>query len=75
MDARRWSQVFSDAWHRLKQARNNGDELPIDAYALENPAEFFAVCSEQFFEAPANLREHLPEVYRQLELFYRQHPL
>jgi len=33
------------------------------------------VCSEQFFEAPANLREHLPEVYRQLELFYRQHPL
>jgi Mlc titration factor MtfA (ptsG expression regulator) len=24
---------------------------------------------------PAALREHLPEVYRQLELFYRQHPL
>ena len=75
MNARRWSQVFSDAWHRLKQARNSGDELPIDPYALENPAEFFAVCSEQFFETPANLREHLPEVYRQLELFYRQHPL
>lgn len=75
MDARRWSQVFSDAWKQLQRARNDGDKLPIDPYALENPAEFFAVCSEQFFETPANLREQLPEVYRQLELFYRQHPL
>jgi hypothetical protein len=49
--------------------------LPIDPYALESPAEFFAVASEQFFESPAVLRQHLPEVYRQLELFYRQHPL
>jgi Mlc titration factor MtfA (ptsG expression regulator) len=32
------------------------------------------VVSEQFFEAPSALREHLPEMYRQLELFYRQHP-
>ncbi|WP_161782303.1 zinc-dependent peptidase, partial [Oleiagrimonas soli] len=38
------------------------------------PAEFFAVASEHFFEDPANLRRNLPEVYRQLELFYQQHP-
>ncbi|MGB3269650.1 MAG: M90 family metallopeptidase [Rhodanobacter sp.] len=75
MDRGAWSRVFSTAWDRLKQAQGDGQELPIDPYALENPAEFFAVVSEQFFEAPATLREHLPEVYRQLELFYRQHPL
>jgi hypothetical protein len=48
--------------------------LPIDPYGLENPAEFFAVVSEQFFEEPATLRQQLPEVYAQLEKFYRQHP-
>jgi len=75
MDRRAWSKVFSDAWGRLREEQRNGADLPIDAYALENPAEFFAVASEQFFEAPAGLREHLPDVYRQLEQFYRQHPL
>ena len=74
MDRRVWSRVFSGAWDRLKEDQRSGAELPIDPYALESPAEFFAVASEQFFEAPANLREHLPDVYRQLEQFYRQHP-
>ncbi len=74
MDRRVWSKVFSTAWDRLKNEQRNGADLPIDPYALESPAEFFAVASEQFFEAPANLRLHLPDVYRQLELFYRQHP-
>jgi Mlc titration factor MtfA (ptsG expression regulator) len=74
MDRRVWSKVFSSAWDRLKDEQRHGTELPMDPYALESPAEFFAVASEQFFEAPANLREHLPDVYRQLEQFYRQHP-
>ena len=74
MDRRAWSRVFSSEWDRLKEDQRNGNELPIDPYALESPAEFFAVASEQFFEAPAALRQHLPEVYRKLEQFYRQHP-
>lgn len=74
MDRRAWSAAFSDAWDRLRDDRNNGLALPIDPYALESPAEFFAVASEQFFETPAVLQQHLPEIYRQLELFYRQHP-
>ena len=74
MDRRVWSRVFSTAWDRLRDEQRNGVELPIDPYALESPAEFFAVASEQFFETPATLREHLPDVYRQLEQFYRQHP-
>jgi len=74
MNRRTWSRVFSGAWDRLKEEQRNGADLPIDPYALESPAEFFAVASEQFFEAPAALRQHLPEVYRQLELFYRQQP-
>ncbi|MBB6183513.1 hypothetical protein HNQ86_000858 [Oleiagrimonas soli] len=75
MDRRVWTDVFSSAWDRLREARSQGLELPLDPYALTNPAEFFAVASEHFFEQPAQLQEHLPEVYRQLTLFYRQHPL
>ncbi|MGN2252492.1 zinc-dependent peptidase [Frateuria sp. GZRe12] len=74
MDRRTWTRVFSEAWDRLRDDHRNGLPLPIDPYGLENPAEFFAVASEQFFEEPANLRAQLPEVYRQLEQFYRQHP-
>ncbi|MFC5437823.1 zinc-dependent peptidase [Rhodanobacter umsongensis] len=74
MDRRVWSRVFSNAWDRLKDEQRNGADLPMDPYALESPAEFFAVASEQFFEAPATLRDGLPDVYRQLEQFYRQHP-
>lgn len=74
MNRRVWSQVFSSAWDHLKDEQRNGADLPLDPYALESPAEFFAVASEQFFESPASLRQHLPDVYRQLELFYRQHP-
>ena len=75
MDRRVWWQVFSSAWDRLQEEQRSGAELPIDRYALQSPAEFFAVASEQFFEEPALLRQHLPDIYRQLTQFYRQHPL
>ena len=74
MDRHVWWQVFSSTWDRLQDEQRNGAVLPIDPYALESPAEFFAVASEQFFETPANLRQQLPEIYRQLEQFYKQHP-
>jgi Mlc titration factor MtfA (ptsG expression regulator) len=74
-DRRAWTRVFSRAWDYLQDVHHNGVELPIDPYALETPAEFFAVVSEVFFETPATLQLHLPDVYRQLEHFYRQHPL
>ncbi|UGB37195.1 zinc-dependent peptidase [Frateuria soli] len=74
MDRRAWTRAFSGAWDRLREDDRHGLSLPIDPYSLENEAEFFAVVSEAFFESPAALRHDLPEVYRQLELFYRQHP-
>jgi hypothetical protein len=49
-------------------------EPPIDPYGSESPAEFFAVCSETFFELPHLLRDEYPRVYAQLSAFYRQDP-
>ena len=46
--------------------------LPLDPYAGENPAEFFAVISESFFESPHAIATSYPAVYAQLVAFYRQ---
>jgi len=40
----------------------------------KNPAEFFAVATEAFFERPLALREKQPDLYAQLTAFYRQDP-
>ncbi len=46
----------------------------LDPYGAESPAEFFAVMSEAFFETPDTLHDQYPEVYRQLQRYYRQDP-
>ncbi|CAM5225327.1 hypothetical protein ALON55S_01054 [Alishewanella longhuensis] len=42
---------------------------------LTNPAEFFAVISEVFFEQPQQLAQLHPALYQQLSQFYRLNPL
>ncbi len=87
MQRAQWQQVFTAAYldfcERVdaadRRARRDGgvalDALPIDPYASENPAEFFAVMSEAFFELPRAVYETYPAVYGQLKAFYRQDPL
>lgn len=75
MQAGEWHDIFTAAWDRLQGDWNRKRPLPLDDYALTNPAEFFAVCSETFFEDPKNMKEHMPEVYRLLCQFYRQQPV
>lgn len=74
MNARVWYEVMTDAWNALARAEEAGEPLPVDGYALTEEAEFFAVLSENFFEAPERLQQALPRVYEQLALFYRQDP-
>ena len=66
---RRWSEVFSTAFDRLKNLSEKDN--PLGTYALTNEAEFFAVCSERFFETPKDFKEDFPDIYEQLKLFYR----
>lgn len=75
MRAREWHVTFSEAWRRLLHDLHTNKPLPIDAYALTSPAEFFAVCSESFFEDPEDMLEKMPDVYRLLCQFYRQQPV
>ena len=74
MDRGEWSRVFGAAYERFN-ARIQRGELPgLDPYAGENPAEFFAVISEAFFEVPETVLAAFADVYRQLAAFYRQDP-
>lgn len=70
-----WHTIFTAAWDRLQKDFEQQRPLPLNAYALTSPAEFFAVCSETFFEAPQMMKDHMPEVYRLLCQFYRQQPV
>ena len=77
MQVSEWAQAMQQAYDQLNHYldHHNPDHAPIDPYAAENPAEFFAVTSEYFFSAPDLLTHAYPQVYRQLSLFYRQDPL
>lgn len=74
MNTSLWPKVFSQAYTDFKQ-RLNSNPIPIDSYAAESPAEFFAVFSEVFFERPHIINQYYPQIYQQLALFYRQEPL
>ncbi len=67
--------AYADFCRRVKIAEMRGEETAIDPYAAEHPSEFFAVASEVFFEAPELLQREYPDVFKQLQLFYRQNPL
>jgi len=70
-----WSQVFSQAFDTLKARSNKGlsseGYILLGEYALKNEAEFFAVCSERFFQTPQALKTNFPDIYQELTLFYR----
>lgn len=70
-----WIDAFAPAYEDFCARVDDGEETFIDPYAAEHPAEFFAVTSEVFFEAPDLLHAEYPAVYAQLRQFYRQDPL
>lgn len=75
MDAAAWARDFSAGYDDLCARVDAGEYTAIDPYATTNPAEFFAVLTEVFFETPSLLDAEYPAIYRQLQQFYRQHPL
>lgn len=74
MHPEQWSEDFSQAYYTMLRSVESGHRGRIDPYAVQNPAEFFAVVTEFFFERPLLLKQELPSVYKQLVMFYRQEP-
>jgi Mlc titration factor MtfA (ptsG expression regulator) len=71
---RTWARILSEEFQQLRRAAEDGQETVLDTYGARNPAEFFAVATECFFERPSRLQERHPALYAQLKEFYRQDP-
>lgn len=70
-----WQKTMRDAWQTIGREEKLLGYTSVDDYALESPAEFFAVLSEHFFTAPAELQADLPAAYALLERYYGLQPL
>lgn len=74
-DYARWSEVLGEEFARLQYQAAHQQPALFSYYGATNPAEFFAVVSEVFFEQPQPLHSQHPALYRELAAFYRVDPL
>ena len=74
MRAKDWIEAFQAAYEDLHARLERDEDTWLDPYAAEEPAEFFAVCSEMFFDVPEEFRAEYPALYAQLSAFYKQDP-
>jgi Mlc titration factor MtfA (ptsG expression regulator) len=71
---RAWARILGREYQLLAEAADADRPTLLDKYGATNPAEFFAVVTEYFFEQPQQLQEQHPELYEELRLYYRQDP-
>ena len=69
-----WARIMSAEFEALQRAQHAQTPTLLDTYGATNPAEFFAVCTEAFFERPKALRSRHPALYEELRKFFRQDP-
>jgi Mlc titration factor MtfA (ptsG expression regulator) len=70
-----WARVLSRKFELLQRRVRRGKRGVMDAYGATNPAEFFAVATESFFEKPRQLQQRHPKLYEELKRFYRLDPV
>nr|WP_277602461.1 M90 family metallopeptidase [Parahaliea mediterranea] len=69
-----WSDVLSEEYEQLHRDLESGRHTLIDPYGATNPAEFFAVVTELFYECPHDLADRHPRLFRAFMDYYRVDP-
>jgi len=69
-----WARILAAEYEELKRGTDKGQKTVMDSYGASNPAEFFAVATECFFEKPKQLLKKHPRLYEELKQFYKQDP-
>jgi len=72
--SRDWARVLGAKYEELREDAERGREAVLDYYGASDPAEFFAVATEAFFDNPVGLRERDPELYDELEWYFNVDP-
>lgn len=70
-----WQSAMKTGFRRLRQLIAVKQETVINPYGASGLEEYFAVCTEAFFEVPKALRGAYPRVYEQLCDYYRLNPV
>lgn len=69
-----WSTVMRVEFAALRAADETGIPTLLDRYGATNPAEFFAVTVEAFFERPKAMQFRHPRMYAELQRYFQQDP-
>jgi Mlc titration factor MtfA (ptsG expression regulator) len=69
-----WREVMRTEFDSLRAADETGIPTLLDTYGATNPAEFFAVATEAFFERPCALHSRHPKLYAELQSYFQQDP-
>jgi MtfA peptidase len=69
-----WARILSREFEQLKFNVAHHKKSVMDKYGATNPAEFFAVATETFFEKPMQLKKKAPDLYNELKNFYKIDP-
>lgn len=72
--SRQWREVVEIEYAELCEAKEQGRSTLLDHYGATNPAEFFAVATETFFEQPRRLADEHSELFGLLKKYYRIDP-
>lgn len=69
-----WAKVCAENFDDLRWRAMHKHKIVMDEYGATNPAEFFAVATETFFEKPEQLFKKRPELYEELQQYYQVDP-
>ncbi|MCB1582865.1 MAG: zinc-dependent peptidase [Marinicella sp.] len=73
-EIRTWGKVLSKEFQALTIKAKLKNRTFFNHYGATNPAEFFAVISEHFFEQPRTFKRKHPDLYQTLQTYYRLDP-
>ena len=72
---RGWRRILGSGYdHLTRRLGRHLDAGALREYGATNPAEFFAVATEAFFERPVALAAEYPELFDLLVRYYRNDP-
>ncbi|MEX0660666.1 MAG: M90 family metallopeptidase [Balneolaceae bacterium] len=70
-----WNNILATSYKELCRKVKRNENSVLDEYGATEPAEFFSVATEAFFENPIKLKQEYKNLYKQLFSFYKIDPV
>jgi Mlc titration factor MtfA (ptsG expression regulator) len=70
-----WARVLSTEYEALQKKKKKRRRSVMNKYGATNPAEFFAVATETFFEKSRQMKKKHPGLYDELRDYYKLDPV